>query len=77
MLAELLAIAALNQTPAQAKAPPKPVTTVIFGDGEVLEGHPDGPDIDVVIAPGKTKFKSLLKVRGDFKDKLLDSVHEL
>lgn len=51
-------------------------TVLIFGD-EGITGETTGPGMEVVFAPPKTVFPTLVRVRTSFKNELLRSVDEL
>ena len=64
------------QTNPPKKAEPK--ATVIFSDGDDIAGERQGPMIDEIYVPNRRPgFKSLITVRDNFKDKLMQSVNEL
>jgi hypothetical protein len=48
--------------------------TEIKMDDDVIEASPLGPKDVVVLAPPKTRFRSLIKVRTSFEHELLASV---
>ena len=44
---------------------------------DVIEGAQVGPDQELVAARATVRLGSMIKVREDFKDKVLQSAHEL
>lgn len=72
----LLSSVASAQTPAP-KQPAERTTTVIFEKEDVIDAERTGPLVDPLFAHRRPGFQSLIRVRESFKDKLLQSVHEL
>lgn len=74
-----LSVPAFAQTssPKQPAKRPVPVQRVDFGQGDVLEGTVQGPDVDVVVSPNRPVFERSKLVRENFDDKLMASVDEL
>jgi hypothetical protein len=61
----------------QEKKPVQPPTKEIIFDGDLIEGDTDQPDIEY-LRHGSPVFRpSLIKVRTEFKDKVLESAREL
>jgi hypothetical protein len=56
---------------------PSPATNVTFGEGDVIEGKLDGPDLGVIETYKPPKFGSLIKVRKNFDDKIVRSVDQM
>jgi hypothetical protein len=52
-------------------------TIVIFEPGDDILGGNAGPQIETVVTPVKPSFASLLRLRENFRDKLIQSVNEL
>lgn len=71
-----VAFAQTEKKPVESKQVAK-TQTLIFGDGTEIDGEADRPDIAFVESARRPGFKSLIKVRTNFADKLLESVHEL
>lgn len=65
---------AQQQPPAEARA--RPPQVVIFEADDVL-GAVDGPAEEQLIVKRPARFESLVKVRTDFHEKVLRSVHEM
>jgi len=61
----------------KVEAPKAPVSHVEFGEGDVIDGTVDGPDMGLVTSAPKPRFGNMIKIRTNFSDKLLQSVHEL
>ncbi len=74
VLAVLAAVPAFAQ---QDKAKKPPVQHVIFGDGSDIEAGRDHPAVILIDPRTKATFSNLIKIRGDFNDKLMASVYEL
>jgi hypothetical protein len=56
---------------------PQPVQHLVF-TGEDIDGSRRAPSIEQIYAvPRPGRFESLIRVRTNFSDKLLESVHEL
>lgn len=56
----------------------QPVQNVIFGDDLIeCDGCILRPDADVVVSAPRAKFGNLIKIRVNFDDKLMASVHQL
>lgn len=74
-----LSVPAFAQTasPKQPVKRPVPVQRVDFGQGDVLEGTVQGPDVDVVVSPNRPVFEHYKLVRDNFNDKLMASVDEM
>lgn len=75
-----LSVPAFAQTSAAKQPAPKravPVQNVTFGDGDVLEGTVQGPDVDIVVSPNRPVFEHYKLVRENFNDKLMASVDEM
>ncbi|MFZ5440050.1 MAG: hypothetical protein ACOZQL_08580 [Myxococcota bacterium] len=71
----LLALPAIAQTETPRPAP-KP-QQVDFQTGDLIEGGLAQPLGSIYLVPPNPKFKSLIKVRMNFDDKLRESVHEM
>jgi hypothetical protein len=65
------------QTSAGTKEKRQPKTEVIFGEGDDVLGGTVGPDGILLQGDTPPKFKSMIRVRENFSDKLRDSVNEL
>jgi hypothetical protein len=70
-----LALPSLAQTTPARGAPPK--TELIFGDGDLIEGTTQAPDVEVVQRDARPKHEGLLKVRTSFRREVLESVSQL
>lgn len=72
----LLAVAMMSLTSfAQTKKPePK---EFIFGEGDLIEAGPSTPDVEYVGGRLKVPHTSLIRVREDFKEKVMESAREL
>ncbi|MBX7098201.1 MAG: hypothetical protein K1X89_10855 [Myxococcaceae bacterium] len=74
----LVSTFAFAQTANGTKAPPKERTThVDFETDDLIDGVRAGPLGGVIDSRRPTTFSNLIKVRQDFSDKLLESVHAL
>ena len=51
-------------------------TKIVFEDGETLRCGLDTPEIDVFTAPPPVKHTSLIKIRENFREKVIASVGE-
>jgi hypothetical protein len=68
---------ALSQTvQPQKPQPSKQVQQITFGD-DVIEGTLKGPDLEDVTAAPTCRFKSLIKIRDNFADKIVMSYDQL
>jgi len=56
------------------QAPSKVIT---FDEGDVLEAGPATPDVELVRAGHVKERKSIIRVRENFADKVMESAHEL
>ncbi len=75
-----LALVVSSITLAQTEAPkpsPQKVQKVTFGEGDIIDGKTEGPDIGYIHGKNRAVFKPLIKVRSNFDDKLRNSVYEL
>ena len=70
-----LALPSLAQT--NAPRGPVPKTELIFGDGDLIEGTTQAPDVEVVQRDTRPKHEGLLKVRTSFRREVLESVSQL
>ncbi len=77
LLSLLIAAPVFAQSEKPKETKKKPVTTLIFGDGTEIEATPDSPNATVIDVAPTPRFGSMIKVRENFSDKLLDSVYEL
>ena len=71
----LVASVASAQTQVPKKAERK--TVLIFEDGDDIASDRLGPMVDPLFVPRGPGFKSIITVRESFKDKAMQSVHEL
>ncbi len=55
----------------------QPSKTVIDLEGEVIEGQKGSPQLEVVSARSASQGESLLRVREEFREKVLGSATEL
>lgn len=67
---------AFAQTEQQKSVKPK-TQNIIFGEGTDITGEPEFPELTIYEVPTKKVFKSLIKERTNFNDKLMESVHQL
>lgn len=72
----LLALAMLSLSSyAQTKKPePK---EIIFGEGDLIDGDLSKPDVEYIGGGVKITHTSLIRVREDFKEKVMESAREL
>jgi hypothetical protein len=71
-------LAALPATAAERPAPqPQPTTTVVFGEGDVIDGKLDAPDVLPIQARPGAKHESLLRARESFREEVLASAAAL
>ncbi len=74
---KLLVLAALcvaPLAPAQTrtvKPAEPPAKHLDFGEGEDITGEGDGPSVELIEEPPEVKHSNLIKVREDFKDKVM------
>lgn len=61
----------------QGKKPVQPATQEIIFDGDVIDGTLQAPDVEYVDGTLAARHPSLIKVREDFKEKVLHSAGEL
>lgn len=54
-----------------------PVQQLDFGEGDLIEGGRATGLGEIYVVPPNPKFKSLIKIRMNFDDKLRESVHEM
>ena len=74
----LVSTLAAAQTRQPAKAAPRERTTrVDFETDDLIDGVRTGPQVTVIDSRPQATFSTLIKVRQDFSDKLLESVHAL
>lgn len=73
----LVSAVALAQQPELAPNSPKPKVQNIDLTGTTIPGERYVPVGDMYSVPPKAIFKSLIKVRMRFDDKLAESVHEM
>ena len=74
VLACLCASVAVGQTGSRR---PEPLPVVIMFDDDVLEGTPLAPDVEFVEATRAVQHSKLIKVREDFRSKVMQSAGEL
>jgi hypothetical protein len=78
LLAVVVAISSLS---ALAQQQPQPQTRkpaeIIFGDGDVIDGDTSKPDVEYLTRGGCVRHANLIRVREDFKDKVMASASEL
>jgi hypothetical protein len=72
----LLSTFAFAQIPAKKEPVPTP-KSLIFDDGEILEGTTSGPDLTPIVITPPPRHSSILKIRDNFKDKVMGSAAEL
>jgi hypothetical protein len=79
LVAVLLSSMAFAQTgKKQVESKPLPKTqTLIFGDGSEITADVERPYDEQITTRPHAKFGSMIRVRTDFNDKLMQSVHEL
>jgi hypothetical protein len=77
MLAALLTSAYLSQTPVPPKAKVEKKTVLIFTDEDPIAAGPQGPEGIKVTTRPTLRSGSLLKLRSDFNEKVIESAHEL
>ena len=71
----LLAVAVSLTSFAQTKKPePK---EIIFGDGDLIDGDLSKPDVEYIGGHPTTEHTSLIRVRVNFKEKVMESAREL
>lgn len=67
-----------TQAAPSAEAQQKPrIQHVDFAETDVINGSVDGPADVLITTPPRSGFASLLKVRANFNDKLLQSASEM
>jgi hypothetical protein len=66
---------AQNSTGAEKGRQPK--TEIRFDENELIDGTTRGPDGALIDAPPPIVFQSLIRIRTNFADKLMNSVNEL
>jgi hypothetical protein len=66
-----------NEAVDAAKKKVQPKTEIIFENGTDIDGDIAGPNLETISVVPSRKFGSLLKVRDNFKDKLMESVYDL
>lgn len=78
MLRSLL-VAAVLLLPALAlgQAGTQKQTTLVFGEGDLIEAGIQQPDVAVIEKVKSAKFGELIQIRERFDDKVLGSVSEL
>lgn len=81
---KLIAVLAVLSLPVFAQSgnptqPPKkaPVQQIDFSESDLIEGGLARGLGDIYLVPPNPKFKSLIKIRMNFDDKLRESVHEM
>jgi hypothetical protein len=79
LLIALFAVPAVAQTTAEKKPEKRlPVQHLDITNDDLIEGTLQGPSGSYVVAPPERgPFPSLIKVRVNFNDKMLESVHSL
>ena len=77
-LAVFIAISSLSAG-AQTQSPTqnKKAAEIIFGDGDLIDGDINKPDVEFVRPAPGAKFGKLIRVRQDFKEKVMSSASEL
>ncbi len=75
VLAVLAAVPTFAQQDKTTRKPP--VKQIVFGEGADIEGGLDHPAVTLIDPRPKAVFPNLIRIRGDFNDKLMASVHEL
>lgn len=80
---KLIAVLAVLSLPVFAQSgnsqqPKKvPVQQIDFGETDLIEGGRAVGLGEIYVVPTSPKFKSLIKIRMNFDDKLRESVHEM
>ena len=69
--------AAQTQNGTQKPVKQAPTKEIIFGEGDVIDGDLSRPDVEYLRHGGHARHTSLIKVREEFKAKVMDSVLEL
>ena len=81
MRALALAVLLLSALPAAAAQRPAPVapptTTVVFGEGDVIDGTLEAPDVLPIQVRSGARHESLLRPRENFRDEVLASAADL
>ena len=65
-----------TQRPQQREASQR-VTQLDFGDGDLISAEADGPDYQAFDSRPEVEHSSLIRVRKDFDEKILNSVGAL
>jgi hypothetical protein len=71
-----VAFAQTEKKKVESKQLPK-TQTLIFGDGSEIDGEAEKPNIEIINARKAGVFPSMIRIRDNFNDKLIESVHEL
>lgn len=60
-------------------APPRPAAEkqIIFGEDDLISGETTKPDVELFQDGAPAAHESLLKARTEFREKVLESVHQL
>jgi len=75
VMVAMMSVAAFAQSD---KKPAQPAQQkIIFGDEDVIEGESKGPDAEYFNHGSAVYRPSLIKVRQDFKEKVMNSAGEL
>jgi hypothetical protein len=83
MVATLLAVSlpALAQTKSDSRSTQpeasQRVTTMTFGDGDLIESNLQGPDLQMIDSRPEIQHSSLIRVRADFDAEVMKSAEQL
>ena len=77
LLVVLVASMSMAAFAQQEKKPAQPAPNKIIFDGDLIEGALDRPDVEYFDANAHPNHPSLIKVREEFRDKVLHSAGEL
>ena len=73
----ILMVASMSMAAFAQQKNKHPAPKEIIFDGDVIEGALDRPDVEYFDSNGHPNHPSLIKVREEFKDKVLNSAGEL
>ena len=72
----LLAVAMMSSSSFAQTRKPEP-KEIIFGEGDLIPGTIAKPDVEFIDGRPPTTHTSLIRVREDFKEKVMESAREL
>jgi hypothetical protein len=77
LMVAVISSSTLAQQPQPRPETTRKVTELTFGEGDTIEGDLSRPDVEYFARTGCKRGPNLIRVREEFKDKVMASVLEL